>query len=165
MPHPFTVSSNALETVIVEQKAPTSANRQARFKEALRAQGIAPVNVLAPIKAHDTIKELARRLRDGEDLGRALGSLSRKVDGRAVAGVELPPVTIPDDLTPGPGEVAMAIRLTKKTSGYVKDKVRASGLVRSGFVSAWVGIVPVEVGEELRRRVEATGGTVVERVG
>lgn len=149
----------------MDQTKPTSASRQARFKEALRAQGIAPVNVLAPIEAHDTIRELARRLRDGEDLGRALGSLARKVDGKAASDLEFPPITIPDELSPGPGEVAIAIRLTKKASGYVKEKVRAAGLTRSSSVSAWVGVVPWGVSQELGRDVEATGGKVALRLG
>lgn len=142
---------------------PTS--RQARFLANLRAQGVKPVNVLAPVEVHDIIKELARRTREGEDPERVLGSLYRQAGGKAPSAAPLPNLVVPDDLAPLAGETALAVRLTKKASGYIKQRVRETGLVRSEAVAGWVGVLPAVEAEDLARRVLAAGGSVVTREG
>ena len=94
---------------------------------------------------------------------RVLGSLYRKASGKAGRwmGPALPPLAVPSDPQPGPGEVALAVRLHKKASGYIKARVREAGLVRSDEAAAWVGVLPAEVADDLANRVIANGGTVV----
>ena len=63
----------------VRTKAGKSAERQQRYRQNKEAQGFKQTNVQVPEKHQETIREIARKLREGEDTGTALSDFDRKV--------------------------------------------------------------------------------------
>ena len=75
----------------------------------------------------------------------------------------MPPLAVPDELEPQTGEIALAVRLIKHSSGYIRRRIAGAGLVRSEAVAGWVGVLPEADAEDLARRVVAAGGSVAQR--
>ena len=63
----------------VRTRAGKSAERQQRYRQNKEAQGLKQTNVQVPEKHQETIREIARKLRDGEDTGTATSDFDRKV--------------------------------------------------------------------------------------
>ena len=63
----------------VRTKAGKSAERQQRYRQNKEAQGFKQTNVQVPEDQQTTIREIARKMREGEDTGTALSAFDRKV--------------------------------------------------------------------------------------
>jgi hypothetical protein len=69
----------------VRTRAGKSAERQQRYRQNKEAQGFKQTNVQVPEDQQATIREIARKMREGEDTGAALSDFDRKVLGVARA--------------------------------------------------------------------------------
>ena len=126
----------------------TAASRQARRRERLAKVGVQSVTVLVPAAYHMEMKQLAARLVAGETLDAAYRAVSLKV---------------PPDLIPGPGEVAVAVRTGKRTTGYTHRLIARAGLVRRDDADGLVGIVSKSMADRLTARANGVSTTVVRR--
>lgn len=120
------------------------------------------INVLAPQTAHAALREIAQRTRAGEPLHKVLRSLAMRATNEDV---RWGPLAVPDDLVPGPGEVAVAVRTGSRSNGYTRKLIDRAGLQRRDDIAAWCGIVSRDVADKLAARANTTTATVVERVG
>lgn len=138
----------------------TSPDRQARYLASLETRGVKQVNILAPANTHDALKEIAKRTRAGEPLHKVLRSLAMRATNEDARWA---PLAVPDDLQPGPGEVAIAMRCGSRTNGYTRKLIDKAGLQRRDDIAAWCGIVSRDMADKLAARAATTSATVVQR--
>lgn len=140
----------------------TAAARQAKRRARLAEGNVAQINVLAPQSTHAALREIAARTRAGEPLHKVLRSLAMRATNEDARWA---PLAVPDDLQPGPGEVAIAVRTGSRSNGYTRKLIDRAGLQRRDDIGAWCGIVAKEMADKLAARAETTSATVVQRAG
>jgi len=140
-----------------------NAARQARYKSRLATSGKAQINLIAPSEAHATLKEIARRTRQGEDLSAVLLSLVQAPLMRGTEKLEMRTEALADRLAgmaPAPhGEVNIAVACASKASGSIRRKLKVLGLEYRERIFS--GPVDAKLVDGLRRSVEATGGAML----
>jgi hypothetical protein len=123
-------------------------------------QGVKQVNILAPVDTHAALREIAARTKAGEQLHKVLRSLAMRATNEDA---RWGPLSVPADLQPGVGEVAIAMRCGAKSNGYTRKLIGQAGLLRRDDIGAWCGIVSAEVAAKLAARTKTTTATVVRR--
>ena len=81
------------------------------------------------------------------------------------ADVRWGPFDVPADLMPGPGEVAIAMRMGTKENGHTRRMIGRAGLQRRDDIAAWCGIVSRDTADKLAARQKTTTATVMLRAG
>ena len=138
----------------------TAAQRQAKRRAALAGQGVGQVNILAPVDTHLALREIAARTKSGEPLHKVLRSLAMRATNEDARWGAL---FVPDDLQPGAGQVAIAMRCGSRTNGYTRKLIDRAGLKRRDDINAWCGIVSADMAAKLEARTKTTSATVVVR--
>jgi hypothetical protein len=88
-----------------------NAARQSRYKTRLAESGATQLNLMAPDDIHASLKEIAKRTRNGEDLAAVLVSLVQGLSGKRLEKLEMRGEAMANrllELPPPPGAMSIS---------------------------------------------------------